>query len=183
MSTTVMTLPSYMAGFLYEIGPPGGGVYSYVSYPSAVLPNRPKYRHAIVQTLRHQPFSSLISFASMEKNCFVLKFEHCDNRNEQNNNGPVNIMHDKRVIRGNTYAISQRFPPPTGSQTMSNPHPPMRFGNASSPGNNDDVIKQRQAERRSYVRKRVLPTIGTGLAAENKNRFALKASIISENKE
>ena len=27
MSTTVMTLPSYMAGFLHEIGPPGGGVY------------------------------------------------------------------------------------------------------------------------------------------------------------
>lgn len=105
MSTTVMTLPSYMAGFLHEIGPPGGGVYSYVSYPSAVLPNRPKYR------------------------------------NEKNNNdddGPINIMHDKRVVRGNTYAVNQRVP--------------MRFNVAST---NDDVIHQ----RRGYVRKRVLPTI------------------------
>ena len=45
-----------------------------MSYPSAVLPNRPKYR------------------------------------NEKNNNdddGAVNIMHDKRVIRGNTYAVNQ----------------------------------------------------------------------------
>lgn len=73
MTTTVMTLPSYMAGFLHEIGPPGGGVYSYVSYPSAVLPNRPKYR----------------------------------NEMNNNDNGAVNIMHDKRVVRGNTYAVNQ----------------------------------------------------------------------------
>ncbi len=120
MSATVMTLPSYMAGFLYEIGPPGGGVYSYVSYPSAVLPNRPKYR----------------------------------NEQNNNNNGPVNIMHDKRVVRGNTYAINQKVPP-------------MRFNVTSTA---DDALRQKQAERRSYVRKRVLPTIGAGLAAESRNR-------------
>ena len=46
MSSSVMTLPSHMAGFLHELGPPSSGVYSFVSYPSALtLPNRPKYRN------------------------------------------------------------------------------------------------------------------------------------------
>ena len=48
-----------------------------MSYPSAVLPNRPKYRS--------------------EKN----------NNDDGGGGGPVNIMHDKRVIRGNTYAVNQ----------------------------------------------------------------------------
>lgn len=64
-----MTLPSHMAGFLHELGPPGGGVYSFVSRPAALLLRRPRYK------------------------------------NEQNGGRPVNIMHDRRVIRGNTYSV------------------------------------------------------------------------------
>lgn len=49
MSSSVMGLPSHMSGFLYPLGPPSSGVYSYVSYPT-VLPNsRPRYRNEQVR--------------------------------------------------------------------------------------------------------------------------------------
>ena len=97
-----MTLPNYMTGFLHELGP-SSGVYSFVSYPAAILPtHRPKYR----------------------------------------NESSTNIMHDRRVIRGNTYA--QRIPLRTMNVTATSDAAEMR---------------QRESERRSYIRKRVLPTI------------------------
>ncbi|TRY70701.1 hypothetical protein TCAL_15056 [Tigriopus californicus] len=74
-----MTLPSHMAGFLHELGPPGGGVYSFVSRPAALLLHRPRYK------------------------------------NEQNGGRTVNIMHDRRVIRGNTYSVQG---PPLRSNTL-----------------------------------------------------------------
>ena len=111
MSTSVLPLPSHMAGFLHELGAPSSGVYSFVSYPSALLlPNRPKYR------------------------------------NEQQS-GPVNIMHDRRVVRGNTYAHH-------GSTGQVNP-------------TDDELIRQRQIERKTYVKRRVLPNISNRLALSN----------------
>ena len=45
---SMMTLPSHMTGFLHELGP-STGVYSYVSYPSTILPHTPraKYRNEL----------------------------------------------------------------------------------------------------------------------------------------
>ena len=53
MSTTVMTLPSYMAGFLHEIGPPGGGVYrdgEWDLQESSVLDQNPEAPGVILVT-------------------------------------------------------------------------------------------------------------------------------------
>ena len=100
--TSIMTLPNYMTGFLHELGP-SSGVYSFVSYPSAILPtNRPKYR----------------------------------------NESSTNIMHDRRVVRGNTYA--QRIP--------------LRSMNVTATTDTAEM-RQREAERRAYVKRRVLPNI------------------------
>ena len=64
-----------MTGFLHELGP-SSGVYSYVSYPAAIMPNsRAKYR---------------------------------SESGTNYNNSPTNLMQNKRVVRGNTYA--QRIP-------------------------------------------------------------------------
>ena len=115
MSTTVLTLPSHMAGFLHELGP-ASGVYSFVSYPSAIMPNRPKYRS-------EQPPSGSSS--------------------------TVNIMHDRRVVRGNTYAANHRIPMHRA------------WGN-NVQSTDDDIMKQRQNDRRTYVRRRVLPNISGG---------------------
>lgn len=47
-AVSMMTLPSHMTGFLHELGP-SSGVYSYVSYPSTILPHTPraKYRNEL----------------------------------------------------------------------------------------------------------------------------------------
>ena len=50
MSSSVMGLPSHMSGFLYPLGPPSSGVYSYVSYPTVLPSNRPRYRNEQVLT-------------------------------------------------------------------------------------------------------------------------------------
>ena len=116
--TSIMTLPNYMTGFLHELGP-SSGVYSFVSYPSAILPsNRPKYR----------------------------------------NESATNIMHDRRVVRGNTYA--QRIP--------------MRSMNVTATTDTAEM-RQREAERRAYAKRRVLPNIDsrirvTTLAASHNGR-------------
>ena len=61
-AVSMMTLPSHMTGFLHELGP-SSGVYSYVSYPSTILPHTPraKYRNEL-QGL----FYSLIIIADFE---------------------------------------------------------------------------------------------------------------------
>ena len=103
---------SCILGFLYELGPPSSGVYSFVSYPSTVLPNRPKYRN-------------------------------------EGGSSPVNIMHDRRVVRGNTYAANSANR--IRNSFIVNP-------------TDDEIIRQRQNERRTYVKKRsVLPNIKGGL--------------------
>ena len=100
--TSIMTLPNYMTGFLHELGP-SSGVYSFVSYPSAILPaNRPKYR----------------------------------------NEASTNIMHDRRVVRGNTY--SHRIP--------------LRSMNVTATTDTAEM-RHREAERRAYIKKRILPNI------------------------
>lgn len=99
-----------MAGFLHELGPPASGVYSFVSYPAAL-------------TLPNRP-----------------KYRNESSAGGSSSSGPVNIMHDRRVVRGNTYSRI-----------------PMR--NLTVNPTDDELIRQRQLERKSYVKKRVLPNI------------------------
>ena len=124
MSSSVMTLPSHMAGFLHEIGPASSGVYSFVSYPAALLPNRPNmngYRNGA----------------------------------NDSQNGSVNIMHDRRVIRGNTYAPHNRVPI-----------------NVNPNDDNNRLFRQRQTERKKYVQKRqVLPNIAKGGTSASSQLF------------
>ena len=75
-TSLMMTLPSHMSGFLHELGP-STGVYSYVSYPSAVMPT-PSRKY------RSEQFAEGGGVAA------------------------TNLMQNKRVVRGNTYA--QRVP-------------------------------------------------------------------------
>ncbi len=117
--SSIVTLPSHMAGFLHELGPPASGVYSYVSYPTVLPPNN----HSRYQRYRNSDINSGSSGGFSSGGA---------------NSGPVNIMHDPRVVRGNTY--SQR---------------PVRTGNVF-PGN-----RIRKVERQSYVKKRMLPSIGS----------------------
>jgi hypothetical protein len=113
MSTSVLTLPSHMAGFLHELGPPSSGVFTFISYPNTLMPSRAaKFRSEL---------PSSVSPHSTASN--------------------VNIMSDRRVVRGNTYSINR-----------------LRSVNVTSTLN-DEVIRQRRAERRSYVKRRTLPTL------------------------
>ena len=64
---SMMTLPSHMTGFLHELGP-STGVYSYVSYPSTILPHTPraKYRNE----LQLGKISSLFSDKALYVDCY-----------------------------------------------------------------------------------------------------------------
>ena len=112
-AVSMMTLPSHMTGFLHELGP-SSGVYSYVSYPSTILPHTPraKYRNEL-QGL----FYSLIRIA--DDNLFILRTKTLEwqkllilgyaiSGSASFNSPNANLMQNKRVVRGNTYA--QRVP-------------------------------------------------------------------------
>ena len=106
----MMTLPSHMTGFLHELGP-STGVYSYVSYPSTILPHTPraKYRNE----LQLGKFSSLFFNSTVYINnwyIFLLLIDwlHHILGSASFNSPNANIMQNKRVVRGNTYA--QRVP-------------------------------------------------------------------------
>ena len=108
----MMTLPSHMTGFLHELGP-STGVYSYVSYPSTILPHTPraKYRNE----LQLGKISSLFSDKALYVDCLLccevfcqINWLHHILGSASFNSPNANIMQNKRVVRGNTYA--QRVP-------------------------------------------------------------------------
>ena len=111
----MMTLPSHMTGFLHELGP-SSGVYSYVSYPSTILPHTPraKYRNELqgwweYQYLKLNIFSDV--WMSQQKLLHWPKLcilGYCVSGSASFNSPNANLMQNKRVVRGNTYA--QRVP-------------------------------------------------------------------------
>ena len=107
----MMTLPSHMTGFLHELGP-STGVYSYVSYPSTILPHTPraKYRNELqLGKISSLFFDKALNVALLcrEFLCSIDWLHHI--LGSASFNSPnANIMQNKRVVRGNTYA--QRVP-------------------------------------------------------------------------
>ena len=89
-------------------------LFSYVSYPS-VLPNRPQYRSDLSSS---SPGGS-------------------------SSGGAANIMHDRRVVRGNTYARG----------------PLSRASWNHVTAVNEDVVRQRNKDRNTYIKRRMLPSI------------------------
>ena len=70
-AVSMMTLPSHMTGFLHELGP-SSGVYSYVSYPSTILPHTPraKYRNELQGWWEYQYLK-----------LYIFSDDKCPNRN------------------------------------------------------------------------------------------------------
>jgi len=121
----LLGLPSHMSGFLHELGPPSSGVYSYVAYPTVLpgaggTPVRPRYRNESASNSSSGVSSS----------------------------GPMNIMADRRVVRGNTYA-----------RNSSNP---LRKWSVTATENGEMATAKRRGDRNGYVRRRVLPSLNNG---------------------
>ncbi|XP_040565780.2 radial spoke head protein 3 homolog [Lepeophtheirus salmonis] len=110
---SVLTLPSHMSGFLHQLGSGQTGVFSYVSYPAAILPNH-RHRYKPPPFHHHHRRSPPVSLSST-----------------------MNLSRDRRQFKG---------------------IPPQSLKANVSP-TEEALFRQREVEKRSYLRKKILPDI------------------------
>eukprot|EP00092_Neocalanus_flemingeri_P033005 GFUD01035897.1.p1 GENE.GFUD01035897.1~~GFUD01035897.1.p1 ORF type:complete len:251 (-),score=86.15 GFUD01035897.1:89-841(-) len=92
--TTILTLPSHMTGFLHELGTQSG-IYSYVSKPRMVSPNRPKTQGS-GPSLQERPLSLMSDRRVVRGNTY--RGAVTADGSYIRRTGPRNTIQDRRPI-------------------------------------------------------------------------------------